>query len=56
MKQARGSGSPQMKSQPMPEQITANPIARRQFLRNVLSGAVAGAAMAGIEVTLPRPL
>ena len=40
----------------MPEQTTTNPIARRQFLRNVLSGAVAGAAVAGIEVALPRTL
>src|SRR5215510_2518346 len=40
----------------MPEQNTTNPIARRQFLRNVLSGAVAGATVAGIEVALPRPL
>ena len=40
----------------MPEQTTANPVARRQFLRNVLSGAVAGAAVAGIEAALPRTL
>jgi carbonic anhydrase len=40
----------------MPEQTTTNPIGRRQFLRNVLSGAVTGAAVAGIEVALPRPL
>jgi carbonic anhydrase len=40
----------------MPEQTTTNPIVRRQFLRHVLSGAVTGAAMAGIEVVLPRPL
>jgi carbonic anhydrase len=40
----------------VPEQTTTNPTARRQFLGSVLSGAVAGAAMAGIEVTLPRPL
>jgi carbonic anhydrase len=40
----------------MPEQTITHPIARRQFLRNVLSGAVAGAAMAGIEGVLPRPL
>jgi carbonic anhydrase len=40
----------------MPEQITTNPLARRQFLRNVLSAAVTGAAVAGIEVALPLPL
>ncbi len=41
----------------MPKQTTPNPIARRQFLRHVLSGAVTGAAVAGIEVALPpRPL
>jgi carbonic anhydrase len=40
----------------MPEQTITNPIARRQFLRHVLSGAVTGAAVAGIEVALPRPL
>ena len=40
----------------MPEQTTTNPVARRQFLRHVLSGAVAGAAVAGIEGALPRPL
>ena len=40
----------------MPEQTTTNPIARRQFLRTVLSGAITGAAVAGIEVALPRPL
>ena len=32
----------------MPAQTTTNPIARRQFLRNVLSSAVAGAAVAGM--------
>ncbi len=37
-------------------QTTTNLIARRQFLRNMLSGAVAYAAMAGIEVAVPRPL
>ena len=40
----------------MSEQITPNPIARRRFLRNVFSGAVAGGAMAGVDVALPRPL
>jgi len=40
----------------MPDQTTTNPIARRQFLRNVLSGAVAGAAGAGIGAALPRTL
>jgi carbonic anhydrase len=40
----------------VPEQATNDPLARRQFLRKVLSGAVTGAAMAGIEATLPRPL
>ena len=40
----------------MPEQTTTKPIARRQFLRNVLAGAVTGAVVAGIEGALPRPL
>lgn len=40
----------------MPKQTTTNPIARRQFLGNVLSGAITGAAVAGIEVGLPRPI
>ena len=40
----------------MPEQTTTNPIARRQFLRTVVLGAVAGAAVAGIEIALPRTL
>ena len=40
----------------MPKQTTTNPIARRQFLRKVLSCAVTGAVMTGIEVALPRPL
>ena len=40
----------------MPEQTTTNAIARRQFLRNVLSATVTGASVAGIEVALPRPL
>jgi carbonic anhydrase len=40
----------------MPEQTTTNPIARRQFLRNVLSGAVTGAVVAGTGGALPRPL
>lgn len=40
----------------MPEQTTTNPLARRQFLRDVLWGAVTGAAVAGIEVARPRPL
>ena len=40
----------------MPEQTTTNPIARRKFLMNTLSGAVTGAALAGIEVVLPQPL
>ena len=40
----------------MPEQTITHPIARRHFLRNVLSGAAAGAAVAGIERALPRPL
>ncbi len=39
----------------MPEKII-NSVARRQFLRNVLLGAVTGAAVAGIEVAQPRPL
>ena len=37
----------------MLEQTITNPIARRQFLGNVLSCAVGGAAVAGIEVALP---
>jgi carbonic anhydrase len=40
----------------MSEQTTTNPLARRQFLRDVLWGAVTGAAVAGIEVARPRPL
>lgn len=40
----------------MPEQTITHPIARRHFLRNVLSGAVAGAAVAGFEGALPRLL
>ena len=40
----------------MPEQTTTNPIARRQFLRTVLSGAVTGAAVAGIQGTMPAPV
>jgi carbonic anhydrase len=40
----------------MPDQTATNPIARRKFLRNVISGAVAGAAVAGIDVALPRTL
>jgi hypothetical protein len=40
----------------MPEQTISNPIARRRFLRNVLSSAVGGAAVAGIEVALPSSL
>ncbi len=40
----------------MPVQTTTDPIARRQFLRNMLSSAVACAAVAGIEVAAPRPL
>lgn len=40
----------------MPVQTSANLIARRQFLRNVLSATVACAAVAGIEVAVPRPL
>jgi carbonic anhydrase len=40
----------------MPEQTTTHPIARRQFLRHVLSGVVTGAAVAGIDLALPWPL
>jgi carbonic anhydrase len=40
----------------MPEQTVTHPIARRHFLRHVLTGAVASAAVAGIEGVLPRPL
>lgn len=38
----------------MPDQVPTSPIARRQFLRIVLAGAVAGAAATGIEGALPR--
>jgi carbonic anhydrase len=40
----------------MLEQTTTVPIARRQFLESVLSCAVGGAAVAGIEVALPPTL
>jgi carbonic anhydrase len=40
----------------MLERNTTKPIARRQFLSNALLGVVTGAAVAGIEVTRPRPL
>jgi carbonic anhydrase len=40
----------------MSEQTITHPIARRHFLRHVLAGAVAGAAVAGIDGALPRPL
>lgn len=40
----------------MPEQPTTDSIARRQFLRKVLSATVTGAAVTGIEGALPRPL
>jgi carbonic anhydrase len=40
----------------MPEQTITHPIARRHFLRHGLAGAVAGAAVAGIEGALPRLL
>ena len=40
----------------MPDQTITNPIARRQFLRNVLLGAVAGATVAGFEGALPQTL
>src|SRR5262245_51166736 len=40
----------------MRDQTGANPIVRRQFLWNALSGAVAGTALAGIEVAVARPL
>ena len=40
----------------MPEKTITHPIARRHFLRQVLSGAIAGAAVAGSEGALPRPL
>jgi carbonic anhydrase len=40
----------------MPKQSTPNPILRRQFLSNALSYAVAGAAVAGIEMALPPTL
>src|SRR5215467_14588377 len=40
----------------MMDQTAANPIARRKFLRNALSGAVTGAALAGIEVAQALPL
>jgi|RhiMetdeSRZDD1v2_1073273.scaffolds.fasta_scaffold292976_3 carbonic anhydrase len=41
--------------QRMPPQAN-DTIARRQFLRKVLSGAATGAAISGIEVSLPQPL
>jgi carbonic anhydrase len=40
----------------MPDQTNTNPIARRQFLREAASAAVAGAAVAGIGFVLPRTL
>jgi carbonic anhydrase len=40
----------------MSDQTTSNPIARRQFVRTVLTGAVVGAAVAGIDIALPRTL
>ena len=40
----------------MPEQTITNATARREFLRNVFSGALTGAAVAGIGVAVPRPL
>jgi len=40
----------------MSEQTNPNAIARRQFLRNSLSGAATGATVAGIEIDLSRPL
>jgi carbonic anhydrase len=40
----------------MPEHTPINPIERRQFLVSALSGAVAGAAVAGIGFALPRTL
>ena len=40
----------------MPEQNIINPFARRQFLRSVLTCAVGGAAVSGIEVALPQTL
>ena len=33
-----------------------NPVARRQFVGNMLSGAIAGAALTGVEAVLPRVL
>jgi carbonic anhydrase len=40
----------------MPDQTITDSVARRQFLRNLLSGAVTSAAVAGIEVAMPQPL
>jgi carbonic anhydrase len=40
----------------MPERTITRSIVRRQFLKNVLTSAVAGAVVAGIEVALPRTL
>ena len=40
----------------MADYTNTNPIARRGFLKNVLSAAAAGAAVAAIEVTLTRRL
>jgi len=35
---------------------TTNSIARREFLRNVVTGAVAGTAVAGLHAAMPRPV
>ena len=40
----------------MPEQTITNAIARRKFLRNMLSGTLTGVAVAGIDLVLPRPV
>jgi carbonic anhydrase len=40
----------------MVQRTTANSFARRQFLRNVLTGTVTGAALVGIHASMPRVL
>jgi carbonic anhydrase len=40
----------------MPEQTITNAIARRKFLRNMLSGTLTGVAVAGIDLVLPQPV
>ena len=40
----------------MPEQTITNAIARRKFLRNMLSGTLTGVAVAGTDLVLPQPI